>query len=404
MTVESLITDEIIARLTPDINAIIGRLDALTAVQLDINTQVRDMKTAIEQAIAECPCEPVAPPPVDPPPATDALDWTPDKSIAAGAYSVENNQWGASDRTGRQGVSIAALADGGVTATLQWQWSTGASEVAAYPAVLYGRKPGRMEGTAQDVLPARIASLSKLTSDYATTSTVTGKGQLAYDLWVVPTDQAVSGFNAAPKVAEIMVCLDPFGGYGLDRNPAWYQEDATIAGKIWKVYRAENFAGGWRFLVFQAPESRPAGTIDFIPFLTYLRGKGWLTGQEYITSVELGVEPTEGAGTTVISRFSVSAEVAGVVSPPTPADPPGSVRWRGALWTISQTGKILRDGAVIHETSLTSGVVAIWIGADGLLWQRNSAGAEYRWSSTEHWTLMPAAPTATITASGSISL
>ena len=404
MSVESIVADEIIARLTPDINAIIGRLDALTAVQLDINTQVRDMKTAIEQAVAECPCEPVAPPPVDPPPATDALDWTPDKSIAAGAYSVENNQWGASDRTGRQGVSIAALADGGVTATLQWQWSTGASEVAAYPAVLYGRKPGWMEGTAQDVLPARIASLSKLTSDYATTSTVTGKGQLAYDLWVVPTDQAVSGFNAAPKVAEIMVCLDPFGGYGLDRNPAWYQEDATIAGKIWKVYRAENFAGGWRFLVFQAPESRPAGTIDFIPFLTYLRGKGGLTGQEYITSVELGVEPTEGAGTTVISRFSVSAEVAGVVSPPTPADPPDSVRWRGFLWTISPTGQILRDGAVIHETSKTANVVRIYVGADGLLTQLNSAGQTWRWTGAADWELMPAAPTASITGNGTIAV
>ena len=63
MTVESVIADEIIARLTPDINAIIGRLDALTAVQLDINTQVRDLRTAIEQAVAECPCDDVAPPP-----------------------------------------------------------------------------------------------------------------------------------------------------------------------------------------------------------------------------------------------------------------------------------------------------------------------------------------------------
>ena len=179
MSVESIIADEVIARLTPEINAIIGRLDALTAVQLDINTQVRDMKTAIEQAVAECPCDEA--PPASPPPVV-----------------------------------------------------------------------------------------------------------------VVPVPEP------------------------------------------------------------PAPGAEPAPA-----------------------------PPSPG---------------------PVPADPPGSVRWRGALWTISQTGKILRDGAVIHETSLTSGVVAIWIGADGLLWQRNSAGAEYRWSSTEHWTLMPAAPTATITASGSISL
>ena len=68
-SVEVIIADEIVARLTPEINAIIGRLDALTAVQLDINTQVRDMKTAIEQAVAECPCDEA--PPVDSPPAPE---------------------------------------------------------------------------------------------------------------------------------------------------------------------------------------------------------------------------------------------------------------------------------------------------------------------------------------------
>ena len=183
MTVESVIADEIIARLTPDINAIIGRLDALTAVQLDINTQVRDLRTAIEQAVAECPCDDVAPPPASPPPVV-----------------------------------------------------------------------------------------------------------------VVPVPEPPS--------------------------------------------------------------------------------------------------PGAGAGSAPPSPGPV----------PVTADPPGSVRWRGFLWTVSPTGQILRDGAVIHETSLTSGVVAIWIGADGLLWQHNSAGAEYRWSSTEHWTHMPATSTASITGNGTIAV
>lgn len=66
MSVESIVADEIIARMTPEINAIIGRLDAICAVQIDINQQVRDLKAAIEQAIAECPCDEA--PPIDPPP------------------------------------------------------------------------------------------------------------------------------------------------------------------------------------------------------------------------------------------------------------------------------------------------------------------------------------------------
>lgn len=67
MSVESIVADEIIARLTPEINAIIGRLDAISVVQIDINQQVRDLRTAIEQAVAECPCDedpPASPPPV----------------------------------------------------------------------------------------------------------------------------------------------------------------------------------------------------------------------------------------------------------------------------------------------------------------------------------------------------
>jgi len=75
MTIQSINADELMTRLNPVVDALLQRMDSLMQVQIDINQQVRtngqqiaDLRTAIEQAVAECPCDDVATPPVDPPP------------------------------------------------------------------------------------------------------------------------------------------------------------------------------------------------------------------------------------------------------------------------------------------------------------------------------------------------
>ncbi len=90
---------------------------------------------------------------------------------------------------------------------------------------------------------------------------------------------------------------------------------------------------------------------------------------------------------------------------PVPADPPGSVRWQGALWAIFN-GVIVRDGKITPETSLTKDVRRLYIGDNGVLRQVNAAGSVYEFSGGPHWKLIPTVPDFTISgsavASGSI--
>jgi hypothetical protein len=90
---------------------------------------------------------------------------------------------------------------------------------------------------------------------------------------------------------------------------------------------------------------------------------------------------------------------------PAPVDPPGSVRWRGILVTLDAQGRILFDGAMVPENSLTLDVTRAYVGADGLLWHDNNRGETYKFSGNVngHWTRIRDVPTVTITASGSIA-
>lgn len=89
---------------------------------------------------------------------------------------------------------------------------------------------------------------------------------------------------------------------------------------------------------------------------------------------------------------------------PVPVDPPGSVRWRGILVTLDAQGRILFDGAMVPENSLTRDVVRVYEGADGLLWHDNVRGETYRWSARAdgNWERMQTGPTVTIQGNGTI--
>ncbi len=93
-------------------------------------------------------------------------------------------------------------------------------------------------------------------------------------------------------------------------------------------------------------------------------------------------------------------------------DPPGtyrtgtgaSVRRMGAVWAITDGGRITRSGAPATDPDLTADVVMIGIDPDGGIVQRNSLGDVYRFNGSPNWTWLrrdPAVPTIEI--SGTIS-
>jgi len=231
--------------------------------------------------------------------------------LTAGSYAVENNQWGRGPITDySQCVAMGGVAaDGSVSARWTWRWPAEPGEVKGYPAIVFGQKPG-YPVTPNTNLPRQVNAISQLTSSWSTRSTYTGKGQLTFDLWLTRDANRYPSFPQTPITHEIMVAVEPYGGYGLDRNPAWFVEDITINGVRYKTYKADNFPPGasqqWRFLVFQMLTPMTQGTLDFKPLFDYLKSRGFITGNEYLSSLEFGTEPVEGTGDVTVDSFKAT--------------------------------------------------------------------------------------------------
>ena len=231
--------------------------------------------------------------------------------LTAGSYAVENNQWGRGPITDySQCVGLGGVAaDGSVSARWTWRWPAGQTEVKGYPAIVFGQKPG-YPVTPNTNLPRQVNAISQLTSSWSTRSAYTGTGQLTFDLWLTRDANRYPSFPQTPITHEIMVAVEPYGGYGLDRNPAWFVEELTINGVRYRTYKADNFPPGasqqWRFLVFQMLTPMTQGTLEFKPLFDYLKSRGFITGAEYLSSLEFGTEPVEGTGEVTVDAFKAT--------------------------------------------------------------------------------------------------
>jgi hypothetical protein len=125
-----------------------------------------------------------------------------------------------------------------------------------------------------------------------------GRGQLTFDLWLTQ-DAIPRSFPATPITHEIMVAVEPYG-----------VEEIVINGVRYKTYKADNFPPGveqqWRFLVFQMLTPMGSGTLDFKPLFDYLKVRGFIQGDEYLSSMELGSEVEHGSGDVTVDSFKAT--------------------------------------------------------------------------------------------------
>jgi len=275
------------------------------------------------------------------------------------AYWVEDGVWapwgltrgtytGTSGSTYEQstGVSPKVGPNGEVAFRMAWKWPTCCTEIKSYPSIVSGQKPGWYNswtkpggfdvllpnGSFSQVYPSGrtpgtffplqlpVASL-KSSFNYKHMTPPTGHGHLSYDIFLQGTPAQVNGFG--PGIThEIMVPLDNWGGYGTypNRNPQWYDHDVTIDGILYHVYIVKDGTGrvlsnfgttGWKFIVFEPDRPIPSGTLDLAKIVNYVAtrkdafGTPWGNGNEYLTSVELGVEPVDGVGDIQVSNYRV---------------------------------------------------------------------------------------------------
>jgi len=219
-----------------------------------------------------------------------------------GAFRAENNTWGKGALTGwSQCVGLGSGPDGTLVGRWTWDWLNSGNNVKAYPEIVFGQKPG--SSTTSPDLPIKINSVNYLVITYDITSTHTGSGNLAFDIWLTNT-QNPAKWGVPPITHEIMIWLDHYGGLAPGGN--WI-ETVNIDGANYSVYKAENWGDGWRYIAFVRPEGQPlAGTLNLGGLLSYMKDKGFATGDEYVASIEIGNEVASGAGETILNKFSVS--------------------------------------------------------------------------------------------------
>jgi hypothetical protein len=73
-----------------------------------------------------------------------------------------------------------------------------------------------------------------------------------------------------------------------------------------------SWGSGWKFIVFEPDRPIPPGTtLDLAKFVNYVSsqrdafGRPWANGNEFLTSVELGIEAAEGVGDIQVNNYRV---------------------------------------------------------------------------------------------------
>jgi len=242
--------------------------------------------------------------PTDPAVATIELtcaDW---ESVTSGSYRAENNTWGKGDLTGwSQCIGLSLRADGALAARWTWDWLMAGGSVKAYPEIVFGQKPGSQSTTPD--LPLQVSRVKSAQVTYDITSTRTGSGNLAFDIWL--TDSANPDTWGAPPIThEIMIWLEGYGS--LAPGGSWV-ETVPIGDADYSVYLARNWGDGWTYIAFyRTPNQLGAGTLELADFLAYMLENELATGAEYMASIEIGNEVVSGSGETILNQYEVSVQ------------------------------------------------------------------------------------------------
>lgn len=268
------------------------------------------------------------------------------------------------------GVHPQVGANGEVAFRMKWRWAypTGCSEVKGFPGAVSGRKPGfYSQSSLVDGRPVRLVDGSFLQQapsghtpgtfmpvqtpvpqlpvkfDWAHVSPPSGQGHLIFDIFLQSHPGQDTSFRGSSITHEIMISLENWGNYAgaggtWGRNDFWKHGNApvTIDGADYWVYVSKTwdpnnpsrhgallyeFGGldgtygrtGWKLIHF-IPVSLPmsARQLNLASFINYVatqvdeKGNPWATGNEYLASVELGVEPVQGTGDIVVYDYKLS--------------------------------------------------------------------------------------------------
>jgi hypothetical protein len=233
-------------------------------------------------------------------------------SQIVGPYKYENNVWGIDKARGFKPDQclLTRTVDGRREIGWTWDWPGMDRTVFAYPQIMWGWKPWSGGAPSDKRFPMRVGDLKRLVMDYQVETEAAGTYNLAPEVWLTSSGAWSDRPNPRIITTEIMFWMD----YQQGATPAGSIVDRPIIGgvnyELWKMDNIGNKGDGkgWTIYSFKSPTIQHSGSIDIRALLTYMVGKGWVSADEYVASVEFGNEVMGGRGTTWVKKFEVTAQ------------------------------------------------------------------------------------------------
>ncbi|GEM_PF-528302 len=243
------------------------------------------------------------------------------ETVKVGPYIVQADYWHMDKCPGTQCVDIDDKT-GAFTVTKS---TSVCPDVSGYPSVVYGNAWGLK--SAQSALPAPLASLQSVASDWAFSPTYTGSWDAAYDIWVSPGDPGSEGYKSGG--AEVMIWLDYFNTIPGPAKAAV----VNLSGREWEVYQNDATAGAnkWKYIAYLA--KTPVTSVKGLAVGDFLKdsiSRGYIKPDWYLCAVEAGNEMRQDGVPFTSRNFSVSVNQASgtkttyvaTTHPPTPTPLP----------------------------------------------------------------------------------
>jgi hypothetical protein len=224
-------------------------------------------------------------------------------TYGSGSFWAFNNVWGKGSLVNgvdyTQSISFvdSTFPDG---ITMSWNWPVTPS-VLAYPEVIYGTSPYTPTPSGVTALPpsTQVADFANLSTQYSfSIAGQTNHFDVTFDMWL--TSQPNGG--RATVEDELMIVVHNPWGWGPDGSPNFTTGGITV----WESGTQSNSSGtqSWTLLSAVSSTDMLSGTISISNVLKGLIWNGSLTGNEYISGVEVGAEVNGGVGSLTINNLS----------------------------------------------------------------------------------------------------
>ncbi|KAI0952792.1 hypothetical protein AcW1_007183 [Taiwanofungus camphoratus] len=215
----------------------------------------------------------------------------PSACLTAGAYTLCQNQWGASTGIGSQNSTYIDAYGSMISWMTDYTWAESPNNVKTYANVL--------QNSAKGMQLSAITSAPTSWQWAYLTETPGLRADVSYDIWTGVPSAGAPASNASSY--EIMIWLSGQGGI----TPVGSQilANIPIAGYTWNLWRGPN--ANWEVLSFVSADGNINDfNADLKDFFDYLITSQSVASTQYLQAIQTGTEPFVGNATLFIASFS----------------------------------------------------------------------------------------------------